>query len=156
MFSPEVSLQLPARWSWPWLLAARCIWLPASCHQLRGSCGCRRGLTTLLAPVPPQRAAILLLFWLYLSPAIPVESTQYADPKQCVQSTGLPCLVSVGEDMPNSEETWCSRKGGCQGQSCREWVDGWVEGHPLKDKGDGIKNSGRGDWEEDNIWNVNE
>lgn len=31
-----------------------------------------------------------------------------------------------------------------------------MEGHPLKDKGDGIKNSGRGDWEEDNIWNVNE
>jgi hypothetical protein len=50
---------------------------------------------------------------------------------------GLPCLASVGEDVPNLVETSCPRKGGCR-------MGGWMRvgmgqggEHPLRGKGGG-------------------
>jgi hypothetical protein len=61
-------------------------------------------------------------------------------------SKRLPCQTSVGDDVPNPEETWCPK----------EVKEGRGE-HPLRGMGmgDGVTNSGRGTRIGGNIWNVN-
>ena len=68
----------------------------------------------------------------------------------CECTRGLPCLSSVGEDVLNSAEIWCSREGGVQrgdevgmGRGGREVESGGEHLSEAKE-GDGLKNSCRG------------
>jgi hypothetical protein len=58
----------------------------------------------------------------------------------CALLAGLPCLASVGENVPSPEETWCTRVGVCV-------LGGYPGGPPLAQRrrgGGWGKNCGRG------------